>query len=474
MLINKERLKRMKKHLILVLVSIMTLFCFMGAAHAMTVSLSASDVAEDGTFSVDVKVKDNPGFASFMCIINYDADLIYPVAGSTKCDLYQGMIVVNADAPGANVEKLSYYKISGANAGDMKSDGVLFSCDFKVKEDATGTVQLSLYEEEGCGFFNQDYNQVEATYKGTSLTVGEKENKMKAIEIRLSKTKVTEGKSIDVTTVAIYEDGTEEEVEAEISVKPSSIATVKTGSLVTKKDGEGEVTAIYGDFSDTVGFTVTKKQMAIGGGSSGTIVKPDDSEEEKPEEKPEEPASPVFTDLSTHAYAIESIEALSAKGIVKGITQTEYAPGNTLTRAQLAALLVRMFGFTETADITHFTDVSESDWFYADVRAAYAAGVIKGVSDTSFNPNGVVTREQTAVMIMRALSASNTPMKEITDTAYPFTEDEAEASDYAKESICKMYNLGLIQGVAEGRFAPQASLIRADIACILFRISKMN
>lgn len=468
----------MKKYLILAMVSVMALFCFMGAAHAMTVSLSASDVAEDGTFSVDVKVKDNPGFASFMCMINYDSDLIYPVSGSTKCDLYQGMIVVNADAPGADVQKLSYYKISGANAGDMKSDGVLFSCDFKVKEDAAGVVQLSLYEEEGCGFFNQDYEQVAASYKGTSFSVGENENKIKTIRLHLSKTKVTEGKSIEITTFAVYEDGTEEEVEAEISVKPSSIATVKTGSLVTKKSGEGEVTAVYGDFSDTVGITVTKKQTTTDSGNTGTVIKPtepkDEKPEEKPEVKPEKPVSPVFTDLSTHAYAIESIEALSAKGIVKGITQTEYAPGNTLTRAQLAALLVRMFGFTETADITHFADVSQNDWFYADVRAAYAAGVIKGVSDTSFNPNGVVTREQTAVMIMRALSASNTPMKEITDTAYPFSEDEAQASDYAKESICEMYNLGLIQGVAEGRFAPQASLIRADIACILFRISKMN
>lgn len=95
-----------------------------------------------------------------------------------------------------------------------------------------------------------------------------------------------------------------------------------------------------------------------------------------------------------------AVEALYGAGIVAGTTASTFSPEATLTRAQMATILVRAYGQEGTGEGKTFADVPESHWAYSYI--ASALGLIYGVSDTLFAPEDDVTLEQCVTMLVRA------------------------------------------------------------------------
>lgn len=108
----------------------------------------------------------------------------------------------------------------------------------------------------------------------------------------------------------------------------------------------------------------------------------------------------TYTDIEHNENKSAVIE-LSKYDIINGKTDTLFAPDSTMTRAEFATIITRALGLSKN-EKTNFSDVNESDWFYDYVNTAYYYGIIKGVSQNNFNPNGTLTKEEASVMLERA------------------------------------------------------------------------
>jgi hypothetical protein len=109
-----------------------------------------------------------------------------------------------------------------------------------------------------------------------------------------------------------------------------------------------------------------------------------------------------FLDIASGHWAYEAVQSLAAKQIIKGKTVDRYDPAAAVTRAEFAALLVRTLNLIEEPGATPFTDVATDAWYARAVEAAYAAKLVQGKSAGIFAPDDKISREEMAVMLIRA------------------------------------------------------------------------
>ena len=112
-----------------------------------------------------------------------------------------------------------------------------------------------------------------------------------------------------------------------------------------------------------------------------------------------------YSDVASNASYADAVNLLSNLGIITGYEDGTFKPDNTVTRAEAATMIVRMLGQADEAEMgeTSFTDVAADNWASGYVNVAYANGIINGMGDGTFNPNGEVTYGQIVKMIVCAL-----------------------------------------------------------------------
>ncbi|WP_158289508.1 S-layer homology domain-containing protein [Paenibacillus flagellatus] len=177
----------------------------------------------------------------------------------------------------------------------------------------------------------------------------------------------------------------------------------------------------------------------------------------------------TFADVKGH-WAREEIELLASKLVVQGMSADAFAPDRTISRAEFAAMLVRALGLVEKPGESAYSDVRpEADWYAGAVGAASEAGWIEGYEDGTFRPDALITREQLAAMLARAIRyAGELPQADV--SALERFSDHADAADWAKQPAAQLLTAGLIQGVTETTFAPQEPATRAQSAVLLKRM----
>ncbi|ADC49278.1 Cell wall-associated hydrolase containing three SLH domains [Alkalihalophilus pseudofirmus OF4] len=182
-----------------------------------------------------------------------------------------------------------------------------------------------------------------------------------------------------------------------------------------------------------------------------------------PEEKPQ----PVrvlgageYHDVATNHWAYSPIRNLSNQNIISGYGNDRFVPNDQLTRAQVAALLVRATGLATPTKTNAFSDVPESHWASADISAADRAGYFDYLPGSTFNPNEAVTRDEIAVLFAAAfeLSASSS-------SSFP----DVDSSNWAYNEISALKANGIVHGFADGTYRPNSNLTRAEFASILFQ-----
>ncbi|HNX92565.1 MAG TPA: S-layer homology domain-containing protein, partial [Syntrophomonas sp.] len=109
----------------------------------------------------------------------------------------------------------------------------------------------------------------------------------------------------------------------------------------------------------------------------------------------------LFADLNDDSASVY-INYLAGKSIIKGFDDGTFRPGEGLTRAQAAVLMTRAAGIApdSTADLP-FTDVAADYWAKPSIATSVKAGYIKGLPDNSFHPEEKLTRAQAAAMVLR-------------------------------------------------------------------------
>lgn len=178
----------------------------------------------------------------------------------------------------------------------------------------------------------------------------------------------------------------------------------------------------------------------------------------------------TFEDIQEHRDKT-AIEALASRDIINGKSENSFEPDSTMTRAEFATIIARGLGLA-AEPTSVFIDVTEKDWFFSYVQAAYKYGIIKGISKTEFNPKGTITREEAAVMIARAASLCGMDTGdqgfEKRDILAEFL-DYVTVSEWAQDSLAFCYGEGILsKDVLE--IKPKEAVTRAEIAHMLYNM----
>ncbi|MGN0162514.1 MAG: S-layer homology domain-containing protein [Candidatus Ornithomonoglobus sp.] len=233
------------------------------------------------------------------------------------------------------------------------------------------------------------------------------------------------------------------------------------------------------------GTSGSRPSAGGGGGGGGTVIKPTSAPEATAEPEatadpeatvnpnasaaPDTTAKPTgFRDMDGYDWAVEPVLKLNGLGIVNGISDTEFAPGRSITRAEFAAILMRGFDLIDENAECGFADVKTGDWYYSAVASAYKLGIVNGISDTAFGSSANISRQDMAVMIMRLLDKLEIKLDKVNE--YEKFADDADIADYAKDAVAALYEAGIIDGVGDNRFAPAGTANRAAAAKVLYGV----
>ena len=163
-----------------------------------------------------------------------------------------------------------------------------------------------------------------------------------------------------------------------------------------------------------------------------------------------------FSDTDGH-WAESAIDRWSDYGVLEG-DNGRFMPGKDMTRAEMAALLVRLLGLQDRAENT-FRDLDEGAWYADAVLKCAAAGILQG-ADGKANPNGKITRQEAAVMLARALQ-----IRPVTGDG--IFEDSSSVADWAAGYVNALARKDIVSGVGANLFAPLRNIDRASVTQIL-------
>ena len=178
----------------------------------------------------------------------------------------------------------------------------------------------------------------------------------------------------------------------------------------------------------------------------------------------------TFTDIAKH-WAMEEITLLGSKMIVNGTDGARFEPNRQVTRAEFTAMLVRVLGLASETTESGFEDVKPDAWYAGAIAAARKVQLVNGVDAHLFNPNGLITREQMAVMTASALKFIHQPAVPNSDAAAALAvfNDAADVSAWALDAAATMVESKLMLGMSSTTFAPRSFLTRGQAAVILRR-----
>lgn len=173
----------------------------------------------------------------------------------------------------------------------------------------------------------------------------------------------------------------------------------------------------------------------------------------------------VFGDVSANHWAKSYIDKLSTAGIING-SNGMFNPNGQTKRADVTIMLVNLLGLTPEAN-NKFADVNASAYYAPYVGTASTYGIVNG-SNGMFNPQGVISRQDTMVMIAQILKGLNLNVNADT-TALSQFGDASKVSAYANESVAILVNSGIISG-NNGKLNPTAPVTRAEMATIMSKL----
>ncbi len=276
------------------------------------------------------------------------------------------------------------------------------------------------------------------------------------------------------------------------------ITTYENATVYCLDDNGNKLWSFTGQEAGTSGgYTLSSLALAGGwvyfGNDGGWVY----ALTEKLTGQPKQPAPPeeaavsqplAFSDLPAGHWAREVLLEMTAKGIFQGYPDGTCRPDKVVSRAEFASLLLRTLKLKEEERTVAFSDVQPGNWFYRTVITAYHYGLVKGYAAAGqrfdgqtgkkpyFRPHNPVTREQVAVMLIRALEHKESEKKELGETKVEEIlarfNDRGKISTWAKKAVSRAIRQEIIQGYPGNLFKPQTGATRAECAAMLRKIIK--
>ena len=179
-----------------------------------------------------------------------------------------------------------------------------------------------------------------------------------------------------------------------------------------------------------------------------------------------------FKDISKDAWYYEFVGYAVNNDIFSGMSDTEFAPEITMTRAQFVQVLANLSGVdtSNKAVTTEFSDVPSGKWYTCAIKWAADNKIVSGMGDGFFRPDDKVTREQMCLMLVNYAEYEKITLKETEQKAV--FADDALIADWAEKAVYKCQSADLIGGVGDNMFSPKTFATRAQGATVFSQFHK--
>lgn len=178
------------------------------------------------------------------------------------------------------------------------------------------------------------------------------------------------------------------------------------------------------------------------------------------------PDNTVFHDIDSVEWAKDYIIKLHHLGVVNGDGDGMFSPDRYVTREEFVKMLLLAFRVeTDEEPQDVFEDVDAGSWFAPYVSTAYRLKLVNGISGTEFGTGSSITRQDMAAMMIRCLEYKGITLEISEDNAH--FEDEDEISGYAREAVENLREAGILNGDANRHFNPALFAKRAEVAKVL-------
>ena len=180
----------------------------------------------------------------------------------------------------------------------------------------------------------------------------------------------------------------------------------------------------------------------------------------------------IYTDVDASDWYYDAVMFCRERNLMIGVSDSEFGPESSVTRAMAATVIYRMMGFHEAERLINiFSDVPNGEWYTEPIKWMTHNTLTLGYGGGLFGPNDPVTREQFAVMIYRAgYSTGKLPAASGSGKAF---NDLNKASDWAYDNIVGLNKLGVLSDLPGNSFRPGDIATRGEIASILQRYCQM-
>ena len=182
-------------------------------------------------------------------------------------------------------------------------------------------------------------------------------------------------------------------------------------------------------------------------------------------EQPEQPTEP-FTDVRESDWFYDAVVYAYENALMDGMGEGTFAPNATTTRAMVVTILYRLEGEPAVSGDLPFTDVEAGTWYTDAILWAVRNGVVNGMNDTQFAPGNDLTREQLVTILYRYAQDKGYDVSASADlSGYP---DAGQVQTYAQPAMAWAVAEGIVEGM-DGNLTPAGNASRAQIATILMR-----
>ena len=256
-------------------------------------------------------------------------------------------------------------------------------------------------------------------------------------------------------TIGDTENGT-------VTVNPTAAKEGTTVTITPVPDAGYQVGTV--SVTDRFGQAVAVDQQADG---TYTFVMPDGQVTVEVTFLQGEAPDLPFSDVTESDWFYDAVTYAYENGLMDGVGAGLFAPNSETTRAQLVTILHRLAGQPAPSGDSGFSDVETGTWYTDAVAWAAQNGIVNGVSDTQFAPGDDITREQLAVILYRYATYQGYDVSQ--RAGLSGFVDAGTISTYAQEALSWASAQGLVLGFEDDSLRPQGNASRAQIAAVLMR-----
>jgi len=179
-----------------------------------------------------------------------------------------------------------------------------------------------------------------------------------------------------------------------------------------------------------------------------------------------------FSDIKNKSVEMQNaIKVLASKGIISGTTATAFSPDASITRAEIAALILRTLSKLDSNANGGFKDVKTSDWYYGVAGSAKQYGIMNGLSVDVFAPKNAILKEQIVAVSARTLkNEMNYKDPASVENLLNIYKDNTSLPAWGKKEIALATRENMVVRRTDSLFIPKATMTRGDAAVILYRL----